>query len=174
MGVSPVRTAVRIGARSIPCSRASLATPASGISRFLCTSLLSAFSGETYRMSTCDRNLAGARLADEAVDRHEKCRQRFTRAGGRGDEHIAPGLDLGPAETLRLGEILESFAEPLFDEGIEGNAGEHLFTFYLCRLTRSMLSRLNCLIEHNGTRRLCVDGTGILDDWPLLNSIARM
>ena len=47
MGVSPVRTAVRIGASRMPFSAASAAISASGISRFLWMSLLSALSGET-------------------------------------------------------------------------------------------------------------------------------
>ena len=46
-GVSPVRTAVRIGGSNSPRSAASAAMPASGTSRFLWMSLLSAFSGET-------------------------------------------------------------------------------------------------------------------------------
>ena len=49
-GVSPVRTAVLIGASDRPRSAASSAISASGRSRFFCTSFDSALSGETYRI----------------------------------------------------------------------------------------------------------------------------
>ena len=49
--VSPVRTAVRIGASDKPCSAARASSSASGVSRFLRTSLVSALSGETYTTS---------------------------------------------------------------------------------------------------------------------------
>ncbi len=45
--VSPVRTAVRIGASDSPRSRASAVSAASGFSRFSRTSLVSALSGDT-------------------------------------------------------------------------------------------------------------------------------
>ncbi len=45
--VSPVRTAVRIGAIPTPRSIASVVSAPSGFSRFSRTSLVSAFSGET-------------------------------------------------------------------------------------------------------------------------------
>ena len=51
-GVSPVRTAVRIGSRSSPSPAASAAIPESGASRLRWMSVLSAFSGETYTTST--------------------------------------------------------------------------------------------------------------------------
>ena len=47
-GVSPVRVAVRIGASPIPRSAARAFSSASGVSRFLRMSFVSALSGETY------------------------------------------------------------------------------------------------------------------------------
>ena len=46
-GVSPVRVAVRIGASATPAASAAASSSASGVSRFLRMSLVSALSGET-------------------------------------------------------------------------------------------------------------------------------
>ena len=46
---------------------------------------------------------AAKRLAHQSVDAGQKRRQRFARAGGRGDEGGMPGEDVRPALFLRLG-----------------------------------------------------------------------
>ena len=47
LGVSPVRTIARIPELGSPASKSARSMPSSGTSRFLCTSLPSALSGET-------------------------------------------------------------------------------------------------------------------------------
>ena len=63
--------------------------------------------------------LAGARAPDQAVEADEKGGQCFTGSGGRGNQDVAAGANLGPAENLRLGCAGESCRKPLGDEGIE-------------------------------------------------------
>ena len=62
--VSPVRVAVRMGARGRPRSSAAVSSSPSGISRFLWTSLVSALSGETYttRVSSGRSSAAARRI----------------------------------------------------------------------------------------------------------------
>ena len=55
--VSPVLTPARMAGRSKPASKAACLIPASGPSRFLSMSLLSAFRGETYSIRTPGRKL---------------------------------------------------------------------------------------------------------------------
>ena len=83
---------------------ASAAIPASGISRFLWTSLLSALSGETYR--TCASDPAARPRspgAHQIVEGDQERRQRLARTGGRGDQHIAPGGS--PGQPKRCGSV---------------------------------------------------------------------
>ena len=59
--------------------------------------------------------LSGAGLAHQRVDRGEKGRQSFARSRGRGNENVAAGLDLRPAQTLWLGGRGEAGVEPALD-----------------------------------------------------------
>ncbi len=63
--------------------------------------------------------LAQAGLAHQIVNRGEECRERFSGAGGRGNQNVAAGADLRPAELLRLRRRGEASLEPFADQGIE-------------------------------------------------------
>ena len=51
--------------------------------------------------------IAGQRLADQAVDAGEKCGQSFAGTGGRGDQRGAPGKNVRPALLLGFGRRAE-------------------------------------------------------------------
>ena len=51
--------------------------------------------------------IAGQRLAHQAINAGKKCSQRFAGAGGRGDQRGASGEDMRPALLLRLGRRAE-------------------------------------------------------------------
>ena len=67
--------------------------------------------------------LAVEPLAEERVEAGEEGGEGLARAGGGGDQHVAPGLDLRPARRLRLGGGAEAGLEPARDQRVE--AGEH-------------------------------------------------
>ena len=67
--------------------------------------------------------IAGQRLADQAIDAGEKCRQRLARTGGGGDERRAPGEDVRPALFLRLGRRAEFRDKPLRDQRVRPGEG---------------------------------------------------
>ena len=84
---------VRMGASRMPRWPARSAISASGISRLLVHVV-----GERLERRDVDDlgfvgELAGARGAHQTVEADEKCRQRFARAGGRGDQDIAAGCN---------------------------------------------------------------------------------
>ena len=66
----------------------------------------------------CVCELAGQRLAHQAVNAGQERRQRFSRAGGRGNERGAARQDVRPARFLRLGGRGEALEEPLAHDGV--------------------------------------------------------
>ncbi len=58
-------------------------------------------------------------LADEVVDGREERGERLARAGRRGDQSVAPGLDGRPGFCLRGGRRVEGLREPRRDRGVE-------------------------------------------------------
>jgi hypothetical protein len=58
-------------------------------------------------------------LAHEFVDgRQERC-ERLARAGRRGDQHVAPGVDRRPRLALRRRRRSERVIEPARDSGVK-------------------------------------------------------
>ena len=51
-------------------------------------------------------------LPEQAVDRGQKGRQRFARAGRGGDQRVSAGNDFRPAQPLRLGRLPEAVGKP--------------------------------------------------------------
>ena len=82
---------------------------------------------------------SGAGRTYQTVQTDEKGGQRLAGAGRSGDQHIAPGANLGPSQNLWLGGSAKPGDEPFRDQGIEGGKramvdlrlGEHLSTY--CR-----------------------------------------
>ena len=60
-------------------------------------------------------------LADQAVDGDEEGGERLAGAGGGGDQRVAAGDDLGPAERLSVGGRAELALEPGADGGMEAS-----------------------------------------------------
>ena len=58
-------------------------------------------------------------LPHEVVDRGQERRERLARAGRRGDERVAAGLDRGPRFGLRRGGRGETLGEPVRDRRVE-------------------------------------------------------
>ena len=112
-GVSPVRTKVRMSMLG-QAERAQLvAMPASGASRLRWMSFESALSGETYTTWVSSASVPVVRaVAHQLVDGGEEGRQRLARAGGRGDQHVAPRRDLRPRRLLCRGGCGEGALEP--------------------------------------------------------------
>ena len=61
-------------------------------------------------------------LPHQVVDRRKERGERLARAGRRGDQRVAPGLDRGPGLGLRGGGRREGFGEPLGHGRVEQGA----------------------------------------------------
>jgi hypothetical protein len=113
-GVSPLRTATRIGGSAWPA--------ASARARFL--EVLLNVVGERLQRRDVDHQgpiiePPRARHANELVDRPEKRRERLAGAGRRRDQGVAFGGDRAPTRLLRRCRRGEARREPLGDDGIE-------------------------------------------------------
>src|SRR5512143_733768 len=64
-------------------------------------------------------DVVGERLERQVVDRGEESREGLARAGGSGDQNVAPRLEQGPGATLWLGRLGESSGEPPVDDRME-------------------------------------------------------
>jgi hypothetical protein len=60
------------------------------------------------------------RRPDETIQAEQERGKRLAGASRRRDEHIAPGRELRPGESLRLGYRREVAIEPLCDKRVEG------------------------------------------------------
>jgi hypothetical protein len=99
--------------------------------------LESALSGRDVDDLGGGRERAGDGLAEELVDRNQKCRQGFAGAGGRGDEGGLAAQDGGPAFDLGLGGGAELGEEPLGDDGVRPGEGGGGLGFDLWELDES-------------------------------------
>ena len=62
-------------------------------------------------------------LPHQRVDRRQEGGERLARAGRRGDQHVAPGLDRRPGLGLRRRGRSEAAGEPRGDRGMEQGGG---------------------------------------------------
>jgi hypothetical protein len=96
-GVSPVRTAVRMGAKATPRAASSAI---SGQRHFQV--LVNVVAERLQRRDVNDfgliRERAGAGGAHQFVEADQKRGQRLARSGGRGDQHVVPGANFRPAQ----------------------------------------------------------------------------
>ena len=137
--VSPVRTAAVMRGASMPVSSAS--TP-NADARFG-EVLVDVGAQRLQRRDVDDahfiRKRSGEPFLQQIVERREKRRERFARAGRRGDERVATLGDGRPALRLGGGRFTERFAEPTFCYGMKTNMGHRAAGR---RLYRSSMHRL--------------------------------
>ena len=116
ISVSPVRTAVRISGISRPRSRAICRISPERHLEILLNVVAQRLQRRDVENFGAVVQIAGERLADQAVDAGEKCGQRLTRAGRSGDQRGAPGEDVRPALFLGLGRRAELPDKPLLHQ----------------------------------------------------------
>ncbi len=111
-GVSPVRTKVRIPT-SGKLQRAQLfADPHQRASQIAIDVVRQRLQRRDIDDARLVREGAGESVPDQAVDRCEKCRERFSGARRRGDEHVLACLDRWPRVDLRRGWRFECAPKP--------------------------------------------------------------
>ena len=107
ISVSPVRTAVRISGISRPRSPRHLQNLAQRAFEVFLDVVAQSLQRRDVEHFGAVVQIAGQRLADQAVDAGEKRGQSLARAGRGGDQRRASGQDVRPALLLRLGRRAE-------------------------------------------------------------------
>ena len=82
-------------------------------------SALSALSGETYSTRVSSGSGALSPSRSQPVERDEKRGERFSRAGRRGDERVAPLPDRLPSADLRTGGHTDFRTKPALHNRME-------------------------------------------------------
>ena len=108
ISVSPVRTAVRISRHQQAALAGHLQNFAQRDFEILLNVVAKGFERRNVEDFGAVSEIAGERLAHEAIDAGEKRSQGFARTGGSGDQGGVPGENVRPALLLRLGRSAEA------------------------------------------------------------------